>query len=1244
MIRLATPPLLCVILLLQCFAATLDSPTIEHNNSSLDEDNQPPFRTAENNDEPSISSLISTHVEDTQFLLPSNFTTLDFTITNSSEYIFAGYFSGTLILNSSHSISSHNASEDILVLKTDFNGTIIDYFHASGSGDDRIRGMDIDPFGNLYLGGYMGGNLTLGNTNYTTDDREGLVVKLDQNFSVVWSNNVTTHGNGNEISDVDWGSDDSIAIAGNCEGTKVNNVVTSISFGSTVSYNRCGTFYLSNSPLTYNGIPLGGSGTNMYVGKLNATGYWEWAKKTEGCRSGSTGCQNVGPTSRAFYLNSNSSNVWHDSEGNIVAQGSSWVSNTLNPNNWCGSGNSYARGLIFGDFAIGNSCSPGIITTKISNSGTVDLLLNIDGGVSNDFRTDGENVLDGGQLGFFMKGTALIENGQRISVTGQSCSTTSSPQYHFTWMNESLCTLDGNIRIGGGFGNQLPGDVSLTSGNSSSPQIVTAFLASGTITLGNEDIVLTTANTPIVAQINTSNTSSLYGWGWSVALPSYAGYSIGGTEISGNGDIHILFSSGRDTILRITNDSDGDGSGKYSDKFPNDNTQWSDYDNDGYGDQPTGNDPDNCVTQAGNSTIDLLGCPDYDGDGYSNQGDDFPNEITQFRDSDSDGYGDNLSGALGDACQSTYGESTRDRYGCPDSDFDGWSNQNDTFPEDSSQWADNDGDGYGDQLIGFQGDACPDTLGNSTEDRYGCPDLDGDGWSDDGDDMMFNPTQWSDRDGDGYGDNATGTMADSFPSDGTQWNDTDGDSHGDNPYGSEGDWFPNDPERWADADRDGVADEDDAFVNDATQWNDTDGDGYGDEIAGNQGDAFPEDPEEWQDSDSDGLGNNADAFPFDPSQQTDSDGDGFGDNPLGSGADKFPQDASQWSDIDGDGYGDNETGNESDAFITDATQWADRDGDGYGDNPFGNGADMFPDEETQWADEDGDGLGDNPEGKNFDPYLLDFDNDGYNDSIDILPKLASPGDLDNDGCLDEVDLFPTDYRECLDNDGDGIGDSADTDDDNDGWTDTDEIREDTDPLDPLEYPIEAFQLMVPGTTIGLDGWDLIGIFGGVPLFTWIIFGFVTRNARCRKFEKMLNGARTKKELENIALKSEHALMIRLLGPHQGIRLERLRAELDDALEGEGMPFDEDHTEVVEDEMAEVNITEEIADFDDAPHAPPAAIVAEGMADGALPESVSPPDVSAVGIVGQDGYEWLQQGGATWYRPANSGSDWTQWIQ
>jgi hypothetical protein len=693
-------------------------------------------------------------------------------------------------------------------------------------------------------------------------------------------------------------------------------------------------------------------------------------------------------------------------------------------------------------------------------------------------------------------------------------------------------------------------------------------------------------------------------------------------------------------------DSDMDGHSDRIDAFPFDSSQQIDSDGDGFGDDQFGTTPDDCPYQSGNSTTDLLGCLDNDGDGQSNQGDAFPNDATQMFDSDSDGYGDNLSGIFGDTCPLTYGESTRDRYGCPDADFDGWSDDNDTFPNESSQWEDSDGDGYGDQLIGFQGDACPTTVGNSTEDRYGCPDADGDGWSDDGDDMPSNPTQWKDRDGDGYGDNTTGTMADAFPSDGTQWNDTDGDGHGDNPYGSEGDWFPEDPERWADADRDGVADEDDAFPNDATQWNDTDDDGYGDEETGNRGDAFPEDPEEWQDSDSDNVGNNADDFPFDPSQQSDSDGDGFGDNPLGSGADKFPDDPSQWSDIDGDGYGDNQTGTDADVFIADPTQHADRDGDGYGDSLSGRLADQFPDNPTQWIDQDGDGLGDNQSGTDADPYLFDFDNDGYNDSIDPLPMLASPGDIDNDGCLDEVDAFPLDYRECSDFDGDGDGDNADTDDDNDGWTDTDEMREDTDPFDASDYPIVAFQLMIPGTTIGLDGWDLIGIFGGVPLFAWILFGFVTRNKRCRKYEDMLNGASTKKELENIALKSEYSLMIRLLGPHQGIRLERLRAELDDALEGEGMPFDEDHTEVVENEMAEVNITEKNVefDFDEAPNAPPAAIVAEGMSDGAAPDTTTPPHITTIGIVGQDGYEWLQQGGATWYRPANSGLDWAQWIQ
>ena len=62
-------------------------------------------------------------------------------------------------------------------------------------------------------------------------------------------------------------------------------------------------------------------------------------------------------------------------------------------------------------------------------------------------------------------------------------------------------------------------------------------------------------------------------------------------------------------------------------------------------------------------------------------------------------------------------------------------------------------DGYGDELSGYQGDSCPSQQGNSTIDKFGCLDRDGDGYSNDGDDLPDNPTQYFDLDGDGYGDN-----------------------------------------------------------------------------------------------------------------------------------------------------------------------------------------------------------------------------------------------------------------------------------------------------------------------------------------------------------------------------------------------------------------------------------------------------------------------------------------------------------
>jgi alpha-tubulin suppressor-like RCC1 family protein len=595
--------------------------------------------------------------------------------------------------------------------------------------------------------------------------------------------------------------------------------------------------------------------------------------------------------------------------------------------------------------------------------------------------------------------------------------------------------------------------------------------------------------------------------------------------------------------IAVIRDTDGDG-------IPD----AEDYDDDDDGNLDS---LDNCPSQAGTSTLGgYIGCPDSDGDGWADLIDPFDDDDTQWKDTDGDGYGDNPNGTTPDV-----------------------------WILDSSQWFDTDGDGYGDNEFGTRGDSCPTLEGYSTKDVYGCPDSDSDGWSDNGDAFPFADSQWADRDGDGWGDNqsAGAEFVDQFPSDGTQWNDTDGDGHGDNKYGTEGDWFPNDPERWADSDRDGVADEDDAFVNDATQSSDRDGDLYGDDPLGNRADEFPDDPTEWKDTDGDGVGNNADAFPFDPTQTTD------------------------------------------------------RDGDGYGDNPLGSGADLFPDNPTQWEDKDGDGLGDNLTGTEADPYLFDFDNDGYNDSIDVLPNFYSPGDLDNDGVPDELDWKPSDYREWSDFDGDGKGDNEDPDDDGDGYADTDEIRQETDPYDKNDVPVESFEIVIPGTNVGLGAWDLIGMFGGIPLFSWIMFGFITRNKRCAKYEVMLNGARSRDELHRIALRWEYSLMLRMLGPHQGIRLERLRAELDDHFEKYEASFEyagEDQTQLVEKEMPEIRDTVETEQ-----------VITEQ--DPIIQEVVeqpvqSVPDITTSGTVSSDGYEWLTHNGQNYYRLPNTNSEWNLW--
>ncbi|MEE2758444.1 MAG: CARDB domain-containing protein [Candidatus Thermoplasmatota archaeon] len=383
--------------------------------------------------------------------------------------------------------------------------------------------------------------------------------------------------------------------------------------------------------------------------------------------------------------------------------------------------------------------------------------------------------------------------------------------------------------------------------------------------------------------------------------------------------------------------------------------------------------------------------------------------FTLIYDADSDGVWDEF-----DLCPNTPIGSTVDSNGCAasqrDTDGDGYTDDVDDFINDPTQWNDYDGDGYGDNANGNNSDAFP-------QDGTQWEDADGDGCGDNpngtnGDQFPNDATQCSDIDGDGYGDNPNGTNPDAFPTDPTQWSDYDGDGYGDNPNGNYADDFTNDSTQWSDSDGDGYGDNPngnnpDLWPTDPTQWADTDGDGYGDNPSGTAGDQFPNDPTQWSDNDGDGWGDNPsgnfpDHFPQDGTQWTDVDGDGCGDNPNGTNADVWPNDPTQCLDSDGDGYGDNASGTNPDAFPTDPTQWADRDGDGWGDNPSGNNADAFPDEYTQQQDTDGDGYGNNPNGVNPD-YCP---NSPIGAIVDSNGCASSELDDDNDGVTNDQDTCP----------------------------------------------------------------------------------------------------------------------------------------------------------------------------------------------------------------------------------------------
>jgi hypothetical protein len=135
-------------------------------------------------------------------------------------------------------------------------------------------------------------------------------------------------------------------------------------------------------------------------------------------------------------------------------------------------------------------------------------------------------------------------------------------------------------------------------------------------------------------------------------------------------------------------------------------------------------------------------------------------------------------------------------------------------------------------------------------------------------------------------------------------------------------------------------------------------------------------------------------------------------------------------DVDGDGVPNDEDGDDDNDGVTDT-------------------ADAFPLEREEWQDRDGDRIGDNLD--------ADIDADGVADDRNDngIPDNEET-DWDGDGIKNAAaipwDAFPRDPREWRDTDGDGVGDSADPDDDGDGWSDEEETKAGTDPLRGESFP------------------------------------------------------------------------------------------------------------------------------------------------------------------------------------------------
>jgi hypothetical protein len=468
-------------------------------------------------------------------------------------------------------------------------------------------------------------------------------------------------------------------------------------------------------------------------------------------------------------------------------------------------------------------------------------------------------------------------------------------------------------------------------------------------------------------------------------------------------------------------DDDNDGIPDVDDNNPTDGTSCGDAD---------GDTCDDCLSGRTDVTEDG---PDFDTDGICDAGDtdddddDVPDaddaepfDRTRCADADADGCDDCSSGLVNAAGDGT--DTDADglcNVGDEDDDADGIPDVDDQQPLDGTVCADADGD------------SCDDCTSGRTDVAADGTDTDADGICDQGDD---------DDDDDGIPD-----ADDEQPLDGTHCGDSDADTCDDCSSGrvnvaadgldTDADGTCNDGDD--DDDGDTVTDADDQQPLNNRACRDTDADTCDDCSSGT--DAVADDGNDFDrdglcnagdpDIDDDGLPNEEDRHDFDATICGDADQDACDDCRSGQ-----VDPANDGPDFDGDGLCDAGDPDDDNDGLPDAEDPDDTNGQDCGDADLDTCNDCARgprNVENDGDDFDGDGL--------CDAGDADDDDDGLRDALD--PDDQNPadcGDSDADGCGDcaNGDFDPA--NDGADFEGDGLCDTGDDDDDDDGLPDAED--------------------------------------------------------------------------------------------------------------------------------------------------------------------------------------------------------------